>query len=271
LILKLKKKLSAPVSAECISPDTFAGKQESEIAGLTLWEGNRKRQLSEIFEVEGISGSSPSETTIHIKGDLSKTRRIGAGMTEGRIVIQGNGGMHIGEEMKGGTILVEGNAGSWLGSAMKGGVIEVKKNAGDYIGGAHRGSTKGMRGGVIIVHGNAGTEAGSHMRKGLIKIFGDADQFAGIYMKDGAIVVHGNSRGRLGAFMTSGKIVVCGKAESVLPTFSIDKINRKTKIHGDEIAGPFYVFVGDLAEHGNGKLYLSQTENEHLKSVELFL
>jgi formylmethanofuran dehydrogenase subunit C len=269
--LSLKKELEVPVSAECISPDIFAGKSQEEIAQLQLWEGNRQRALSDLFELEGESEDKPKEIAIRIFGDLSKVRRIGTRMTDGEIVVHGNVGMHVGEEMKGGTIVVEGNAGSWVGAAMRGGTIEVKGSAGDYIGGAYRGSTEGMKGGTIVIHGNAGVEVGGHMRKGLIKIHGEVDQFVGIRMKDGAIVVQGKAKDRAGAFMTGGKIVLCNYVPSVLPTFTIDGLKNRVKIEEEEIRKSFYLFVGDLTERGNGKLYIAKDRNEHLKSYETLL
>jgi formylmethanofuran dehydrogenase subunit C len=271
VVLRLKKELRVPINAECISPNVFAGKSLGEIAELQLWEGNRKRSLGDVFEVEGSCGKTPSEVTIHLVGELSKVQRIGAGMTEGQVKVQGDVGMHIGDEMKGGKITVEGNAGSWVGSAMKGGMIEVKKNAGDYIGAAYRGSTKGMRGGTIIIHGNAGTEVGCYMKKGFIKVYGDIDQFVGIRMKNGTISVKGNTKERAGAYMKGGKIILCNHVASILPTFTIDSIKSKAKAERKEIKEPFYLFIGDLVEHGNGKVYVSKNKNEHLKGYEELL
>jgi len=271
ITLRLKKELRVPVSGECLSPNVFASKSLEEIAKLQLWEGNRKQSVTDVFEIEGNCGETPDEMTIRLIGNLSKIHRIGVGMTSGEVRVQGDVGMHLGEEMKGGKIIVEGNADSWVGCAMKGGTIEVERDAGDYIGGAYWGTTKGMQGGTIIIRGNAGTEVGCYMRKGLIQVYGDVDQFVGIRMRDGSIIVHGNAKERAGAFMIGGKIILCSYVASVLPTFTIDSIKSKAKAEGEEIEGPFYLFIGDLAEHGNGKLYVSKSKNEHLKSCEEML
>ena len=72
--------------------------------------------------------------------------------------------------------------------------------------------------------------------------------------------------------MTDGKIVVGGRLDSVLPSFTIDGIRPKVKIEEGEVAeGPLYVFLGDLAENGKGKLYVSKEKNPHLNSYEKFL
>jgi formylmethanofuran dehydrogenase subunit C len=262
---------NVPVEAECISPDAFAGKNLKEVGELKLWEGNRQRNLSDLFQIEGEASAQPEKSSIQLHGDVSKVRRIGTGMTTGEIIIHRDAGTHLGEEMKGGKITVGGDADSWTGAMMKNGVIEVKGNVGDYLGAAYRGSVKGMRGGAIIVHGNAGSELGFYMNKGLIKIYGNVGSFAGMHMKDGTIFVQGGSEGRAGAQMTGGKIVVCGNLPSVLPTFSIDSVKPKVKINGEEATGPFYLFVGDKTEEGDGKLYITQACNSHLKFYEQYL
>ncbi|MFQ5758057.1 MAG: formylmethanofuran dehydrogenase subunit C [Candidatus Bathyarchaeia archaeon] len=270
ITLTPKQSFKIPIEAECISPNTFAGKSVREIAALPVWEGNRKRALNELFKIEHKPASSENPT-IRISGDIGEVRRIGAKMSSGKTIIEGNVGMHLGEEMNGGTITVAGNAGSWAGCMMRKGTIEIRGNAGHYVGAAYRGSTRGMRGGAIIIHGNAGNEVGCFMRKGLIKIFGNVGQFVGIHMKNGTILVRGNSEGRAGAEMVGGKIVLCGYIPSILPTFTIDSVKSSVKIDGERVEGPFYRFLGDLAENGNGKLFVSQKQNTHLKAYERFL
>jgi len=261
----------APVEADYLSPDSFAGKTLGEISKLPMWEGNKQRTIGELFEIEGEPTAKPEEQSIHLHGDVSRVRRIGSGMSAGEIMVFGDAGLHTGEEMKGGKITVGGNADSWLGAMMKDGTIEVKGNAGDYVGAAYRGSVKGMRGGTIIIHGNAGNELGCFMRKGLIKIYGSTAQFAGVHMRNGTIFITGSSSGRVGAEMTGGKVIVNGRLNEVLPTFLIDSLKPKVKVDGEEITGPFYMFIGDTVEEGEGKLYVSKAANPHLKFYEQFL
>jgi len=267
------KKFNFPVIAECVSPDVFQSKTSQEIEELKIWEGNKQKRLGELFKIEEIKTENPQEKeAITIEGDVSKVRRIGAGMKTGEITIHGNAGMHLGEEMKRGKIVVYGNVGGWAGSMMKGGAIEIHGNAGDYLSAPYRGSSEGMHGGKIIVHGNVGNEAGAHMRKGIIKIYGCAGQFVGFRMHDGTIYVQKDVEGRIGACMIGGKTVIGGFLESVLPTFTIDSIKEKVKIdEGEIVEGPFYLFLGDLVEHGDGKLYVFKEKNPHLSHYERFL
>lgn len=263
------KQFKYPIIAECINPDIFHDKTLEEIRALKIWEGNKQKRLGELFKVEG---NKTGNTIITIHGDVSKVRRIGAGMKTGEITIHGNVGMHLGEEMRGGKIVVQGKAESWVGSMMKDGLIEVHGNAGDYVGAPYRGCSEGMHGGKITIHGDVGNEAGAYMHDGIIKIYGCAGQFAGLRMYDGTIYVQKDCEGRAGTCMRNGKVIVAGFLESVLPTFTIESIKEKVKIEENEVAqGPFYLFLGDLADNGNGKLYVSKQRNPHLSRYERLL
>jgi len=258
-----------PIIAESISPDVFSGKSADEIAALGVWEGNKQRELADLFKIEETPRENPDIT---INGNVEKVRRIGSGMKSGEIIINGNVGMHLGEKMADGKIIVNGNADGWAGSDMKKGLIEILGNAGPYLASPYRGSSVGMRGGKIIVHGNVGTDVAAFMKGGVIKIHGDSGPFLGFRMCDGVVHVEKNVGNRVGACMTGGKIVVSGMLEEVLPTFTIDSVKAKVKIEeGDSAAGPFYVFLGDLAENGTGKLFVSKSNNPRLSQYERFL
>ncbi|MEM3578675.1 MAG: formylmethanofuran dehydrogenase subunit C [Candidatus Bathyarchaeia archaeon] len=267
------KEFKLPVMAECINPDIFHGKSLKEIGQLEVWEGNKQKKLGELFKVEVEKAESSQESpAIKIHGDVSRVRRIGASMKSGEIIVKGDAGMHLGEEMRGGKITIYGNVLGWAGSMMKGGTIEIHGNAGDYLGAPYRGSTEGMKGGKIIVHGNVGREAGAHMKKGVIKIYGCAGQFVGFRMKGGTIYVQKDCESRAGACMVDGTIVVGGCIESVMPTFTIDGLRKRVKIEeGEVVEAPFYLFIGDLAENGRGRLFVAKEPNPHLSHYEKFL
>lgn len=265
-----KYEFKFPIEGKNISPDIFSGKSVQELESLEMWEGNRKRRIGELFEIKD-DGISSEDFTIKIQGNIPSVRNVGGQMSTGKIIVDGDVGMHLGEAMSGGTIIVSGNAGSWAGSRMKGGEIEIRGNAGDYIGAAYRGSTEGMSGGTIVIHGNAGHEVGCFMKGGLIKILGNVGIFAGIHMRNGTIMVKGISLGRAGAQMTNGKIVLAGQSEDVMPTFTIEEIKGKVKVDGEKIEGPFYKFTGDIADNGKGKLFVAKEKNSYLSSYEKYL
>jgi formylmethanofuran dehydrogenase subunit C len=269
IVLTPLRQFQFPVIAECINPDVFQGKSVAEIAALNIWEGNRKKKLGDLFKIE----ETPAETpNITLNGDFSEVRRVGMDMKNGEIVVNGNVGMHLGEKMSGGKITVQGDAAGWAGSGMKGGLIEIMGNTSDYLASPYRGSSVGMSKGKIIVHGNIGSDAAVFMKGGVIKVHGNAGPFLGFRMRGGTVHIEKNIGNRVGACMTSGKIVVSGFLEEMLPTFTIDSVKAKVKIdEGEKAAGPFYVFLGDLAETGKGKLYVSKTNNSQLSTYERFL
>lgn len=264
------KKFTFPVQAECINPDVFQGKDSAEVAKLPVYEGNKPKILKDLFKIEEDGAETPSIT---INGDVSQVRRIGQGMKNGEIVINGNAGMHLGEKMLGGKIIVNGDAAQWAGSCMKKGLIEIHGNAGDYLASPYRGNSEGMKGGKIVVDGNVGSDSGAYLRGGLIKIKGsNTGQFLGFHMSDGTIRVEKNAFTRVGTNMTGGKIIVSGKIDEMMPTFTIDGTKPKVKVDDTESAtGPFYVFLGDLAEKGTGKLFVSKANNPQLKTYEKYL
>jgi formylmethanofuran dehydrogenase subunit C len=269
IVLTPSRKFQFPVMAECVNPSVSQGKTPDEIASLSVWEGNKQKKLGDLFKVEEDKAGSPNIT---INGDVGEVRRIGMGMKDGEIVIHGDAGMHLGAKMAGGKITVHGDVGGWAGAEMKGGVIEIHGNAGDYLASSYRGSSVGMHGGKIIVHGNIGSDSAVFMHGGTIKIFGCAGHFLGFRMHDGTIYVEKDAGTRVGACMTGGKIIVAGFLEEVMPTFTIDSVKPKVKVEETEtISGPFLVFLGDLAENGRGKLFVSDVNNPHLNQYKSFL
>ncbi len=270
ITLTVLKKLQFPVVVDCITPEVFQGKTAEEIAELPIWEGNKQKKLGDIFKVEQTSEETPS---ILINGDATEVRRVGSGMKQGEIVVNGNIGMHLGEKMSGGKITVNGNAGQWAGAEMKGGLIEIHGNANDYLASPYRGSDAGMKGGKIIVDGNVGSDSACYMKGGVIKIRGDSGPFLGFRMSEGAVHVEKKCASRVGANMSGGKIIISGKLEEPMPTFSIDSVKPKVKLDDTEtVQGPFYVFIGDLAESSTGgKVFASKVNNSHLSWYEKFL
>jgi formylmethanofuran dehydrogenase subunit C len=269
IILTPKRKFEVPVQAACITPDFFKGKDTTEISNFPVTEGNRNLKLGDLFEIQEDHLETPYIT---INGDAGKVKRIGQAMKTGEIVVNGDCGMHTGEKMAGGKITVNGNIGGWSGDDMKGGLIEVHGDAGDYLASPYRGTATGMKGGLIVVDGKVGSDVGCYLHGGVLKIKGGAGRFLGYHMSDGAILVDKECDNRAGALMTGGKIVITGTIQEVMPGFTIDSVKPKVKIDDTQsVTGPFYVFLGDLAEHGTGKLFVNKTNNPQLKTYEKYL
>ncbi len=258
IILEPKEDFEVPIEAEVIKPDEFAGLSIDEIEALKVHEGNTERELGELFDVEGETADDPEDIEIRIAGDVPNVKYIGHAMTAGRIVIEGDTGMHTGAEMEGGEIIVQGNADSWVGREMKGGKLIVEGDAGDYVGSTYRGEWRGTKGGTIIVKGDAGNEIGEWMADGEIIIEGSVSRMAGIHMQGGRIIVKGDADLWAGAEMEGGEIIIMGRAEDVLPGFKYEGV---TEVDG--VPGTYHMFVGDHAcgLDVEGKLYLNSALN----------
>ncbi|AFV24960.1 formylmethanofuran dehydrogenase, subunit C [Methanolobus psychrophilus R15] len=266
VILKPTGNFDLTVEAEVVTPDNFAGKSAQDIGKLLVWQGPKQFPISDFFEVRGNGGSSAQDTTIVIDGDVIRVKRIGEGMTAGKIQVKGSTGMHTGAAMIGGEILVEGNTDSWPGMEMKGGLLHITGNALDHVGSAYRGSWHGMTGGRIVIDGNAGNQVGGGMSGGEIIVGGNVDNFCGTRMNGGLIAVKGNAIRTVGAEMTGGTLVIGGTIDKFTPGFMQTAVESDLKFNDIECPGEYKKFAGDYAipQKGKGVLYVSAQNNEDL-------
>ncbi len=264
VVLRLKESTAIPVEADSISPDRFVGLSQGEIAALPLYYGRRKLTIGDLFAVEGEGAEE-----IVIEGDLRHVKRIGQGMTRGRIVVYGDAGMYLGAEMRGGEIVVHGDVAAWAGAQMEGGRIHIRGNAGPMLGAAYPGEKLGMRGGVIVVEGDAGWRVGERMRRGVIAVQGDVGEFAGARMIAGSIFVFGRLEARAGARMKRGTIVALrGEEVELLPSFRYQCSYRPLflplylrrlrewglPVGAEHLEGRFRRYSGDITELGKGEI-----------------
>ena len=88
-LLQMHTLPEVPLEAEVINPASFASLSQSGVERLNVMHGNVKAKLGDFFKVIGKGGSE-----IHIEGDASNVKLIGAGMSEGKIIIDGDVGIH---------------------------------------------------------------------------------------------------------------------------------------------------------------------------------
>lgn len=264
LKLKLHTQPDVPLEAECICPDRLQSLSNSEISTQTVFHGNRQVPLGDFFDCSG-----EFDGEIIIEGDLNNVKHIGSTMSFGKLIIQGDVGVHTGAAISGGEIIIEGNANDWLAPEMLGGRVIVKGNAGHMVGSGYRGSTVGMQGGEIIVHGNVKNETGHVMRRGLIVVGGNSGDFTGVNMLAGTIIVLGEMGIRTGAGMKRGSIICQHKAD-MLPTFSRSCVYQPTflkhyfkylkslglDINDSLLNEPFERWCGDSVELNRGEILL---------------
>ncbi len=215
IVLTRRASSPVPLEVEGVTPDAVAPLSALDVARLPVLHGNRSEDLGEWFDVTG----DPADGVVRFAGDTATVKHIAAGMTGGRVEVEGGVGMHAGAGMRGGSLVVRGDAASWLGAEMKGGTIAVFGDAGSQVGAAYRGSRRGMTGGEIHVRGSAGDEVGLLMRRGLIAVGGACGSFAGASMIAGSVFAFGPLGGRAGAGMKRGTVFAGGGVGEVPPSF----------------------------------------------------
>lgn len=114
-------------------------------------------------------------------------RYIGAGQSEGTIILNEVPGNALGAYLDGANIIVNCSAQDATGDTMNAGEITIHGSTGDAAGYA-------MRGGAIYVQGDAGYRAGIHMKEykekvPVLVIGGRTGSFLGEYQAGGVIVV----------------------------------------------------------------------------------
>jgi len=232
---------------ECnnVTPDAFSGKSIEEIASLDVWEGKYRTNLGEFFTVEGKSGATADETSIVVKGDCTRVKRIGQQMTGGEIMVEGNADMYTGGWMKGGKIHIKGNVDSFCGIGMEGGEILIEGDAGNHVGSSYRGEWRGMQGGLIRIKGNAGSDTATFMNGGTIIIGGNTFIHVSTHAEGGTVIIKGDAKSRVGGQMVKGNIYVFGSIETMLPGFRyVDDVEEE--VDGENAI--FKHYVGDLGE-----------------------
>ena len=246
---KVRKKPYLPIEAESIIPRNFLKGTD-----LVVFEGNKERRLADIFSifVEGTS-VTPEQIEVVLKGDTSRIKRVGEYMDAGRIIIDGDIGMHCGNFMSGGDIEIFGNADAWLGREMRGGHILCRGNAGHYCASGYRGEKTGMRGGRVEVLGNAGDYCAEYLTGGEVHIHGSCGDMAGVEMKGGEFIIEGNAMRPCGN-MKDGTCMIFGTVQDMLPTFEATGTrllpDRKITTRG---------YKGDVANRGKGTLMIRDT------------
>lgn len=271
LTLSLQQSLTVPLEVERVNHASVSGQAVDQIRQLPVLHGNRQQTVGDFFDVQSTDGD---DDLIVWSGDCAKVKYIGAGLSAGRIRVEGSAGMHLGDEMTGGEIVVEGNAADISATEMKGGTLCIKGNAGDLLGAAYPGSKRGMNGGTILVHGTIGHEAGQRMRRGTIIAAGDIGEAAGFDMIAGSIFSFGNIGKRMGAGMRRGTIGLLGTGcePELLPTFQYSCRYRPTwlafflrelaasgfPVPGDCFDSDYQRYCGDFLALGKGEILVRQ-------------
>jgi formylmethanofuran dehydrogenase subunit C len=215
ITLRLRAQPPARLDLSPLTPQALAGQPVEAVARLPLACGRRSLPLGEWFDVRASSADA-----IVIEGDAARLDRIGAGLQDGMIRVEGNAGAYVGLGMRGGRIEVSGSVDAYAACGLAGGVVTIGGDAGDWLGAALPGEHRGMRGGVVIVGGRAGDRAGDHMRRGLILTEAGCGDYCGSRMQGGTLATLGPCGARPGYAMRRGTLVFGGAAPAPGPTFN---------------------------------------------------
>ncbi|HET8947319.1 MAG TPA: formylmethanofuran dehydrogenase subunit C [Candidatus Polarisedimenticolia bacterium] len=265
-------------------PERLAGLSREKIGALPVRVGRRTERLGDLVDVDGAPGAAASADhgagrAFVLSGDLRPFARLGAGMTAGRMIVEGHAGPCAGAGMRGGRLEIEGDAGRRAGEGMTGGILVVRGSAGDDLGGAGPAAARGLNRGAIFVAGNAGARAGRRMRRGLIAIGGEAGPLLGTEMLAGTIVVLGRAGDGAGTWMRRGTIVLGAGPVPSSPAFAAagslrfsfwslyDEALRAAGVPLPESwrGGRFRRFVGDRSGAGLGEILVPPEDGDVLR------
>jgi formylmethanofuran dehydrogenase subunit C len=201
-------------------------------------------ELGDLFELSG----SPAGA-IRFSGDLAQIDRLGAGLTQG-------------------SVIVESDLGRETGLAMAGGTIDVAGGVGARAGAAASGYKRGMSGGELIVRGSAGPEAGASMRRGLLVVGGAAGERTGLGMIAGNVIVFGAVAAGAGLWSKRGSVVALGKItppatyvyactyQPIHLRLMLLQLQTKyeLKVSKKQLTGLYRRYSGDMSELGKGEI-----------------
>lgn len=247
-----------------LTPDRLAGLETATIEAITLHTTRQAVTVGDVFRVHpGDAG------TIVIEGGSARFDRIGAAMSQGSLLVEGDAGQQAGRLMTGGRLTIRGHAGDRAASGLQGGVLEINGDAGDFLAGPLAGERTGMRGGVLLVRGRAGTRAGDRLRRGLVIVEGDAGEYAGSAMVAGTLVVCGAAGALPGILMRRGTIVL-GQTSVLAPSFiAAARADLVFTALLARAVAPFSAraaacvlaaggrYLGDMATLGKGEIFVS--------------
>lgn len=233
--------------ADCseLLPQGWGSLSTGELARRPIYlEQEGQVAFGDLFELTGEPAGR-----IRFIGALGHMDRLGAGLSEG-------------------TVIVEDSVGEETGLGMSGGVLDIHGDSGIRTGAAAPGSKRGMLGGELIVRGSAGAEAGSFMRRGTLVIVGSAGDRTGLGMIAGNVIIVASAGTATGLWSKRGSVVALGKITPPA-TYSYActyqpihlrlllgrlRTEYKLPIHRRHITGLFHRFSGDFAELGKGEI-----------------
>lgn len=247
-----------------LTPDRLAGMDAKAIERIPL---NTTRAPLCVADVFRLRGGNPAR--VEIEGGSPRFDNVGAGMSSGEVLLDGDAGLYAARAMSGGKLEIRGSVGPWAASGLLGGYVVITGDAGTRLGGPLAGERTGMSGGVVVVAGNAGERAGDRLRRGTIMIEGNVGASPGSRMIAGTVIVCGTAGSLPGYLMRRGTLVLARTVEPLPPTFIpvgghdllffrllarilLPVSRRAARL----VSGPCQRFAGDMAALGKGEILI---------------
>lgn len=245
LVASLRAPIRGRADFGAVLAGAWSALSSAELARrLVLVEGAAAIPLGDLFAVSGTASA-----LIRFEGDLRRVDRLGAGLSEG-------------------TVVVESGVGHEAGMGMSGGVLDVRGSAGDRVGGAEPEARRGMTGGELLVRGSVGAEPGTRMRRGLLVVTRDVAARAGLGMIAGTVVVFGKAGRSPGIGSKRGSVIALGRVEIPVTyryacTYQPDHVRltllrlrdrHGLKVHKRHLIGFYRRYSGDLGDLGRGEI-----------------
>lgn len=262
LTFKLATKPNQRLDLSPLTPSRLAGLSAGEIEALAIGTTREPVTVGDIFKLTGNDA-----TKLRLVDTNARCDRIGQGLTEGDIDIDGDAGAYLGASMRGGKIMLKGSAGPFAGGSMRGGEIEIAGDVGERAAGVVVGEAFGMRGGRLTIAGKAGPMLGERMRRGLVIIEGGADDYAGARMIAGTILIKGRVGRWAGYGLRRGSLILSKEPKELLPTFGdcgkldfdwLRVLERHLRATGSRVklGDRARRLMGDMAVLGKGEMLI---------------
>lgn len=245
LVARLKAPLRQRADFSEVLAEPWVTRPAREMAQRPVYlERDGQVLLGDLFDIDG-----EPEGHIRFSGNLELADRLGAGLGQGEVII-------------------EGNVGREVGVAMAGGSLDIAGDAGPRAGAAPPGFKRGMTGGELIVRGSAGPEAGAAMRRGLLVIARSAGERTALGMIAGNVVVFGAAGRDTGLWSKRGSVLALGKItppatysyactyQPIVLRLMLTRLSARYRLSVPRkyFTGLYRRYSGDMAELGKGEI-----------------
>ena len=166
LVFELKQSPDQRLDLSPLTPAGLKDLKAKEIEALVVGTTRNKLTVGDLFKVKGKDVAS-----LRFAGTDARCDKIGGGLTDGKIVVDGDVGAYLGTGMKRRQGRVKGNAGVLAAATMTGGAIAISRATPVSAPAASRRRDARHEGGLLTIGGNAGPMLGERARRGSDRVW----------------------------------------------------------------------------------------------------